>query len=625
MDPFEIRAQSSTSVLAHDYSQGPLLLLAGPGTGKTYSLLETIRTKVEDGASVDDFFEATLTNAAADDFITTAHQRVSEDFSASSTLHFRAKGLLHKHAEAAHLYAGFTVIDQLCEDVILGDLTARLAIPGDALGPQLFSYRREVATAQEVDSPFSGVYRQIQDFYSALDWFDVIRLACDLLETNKEIRDKEGDEFQYLLIDEYQDLNASDQRFIELLLNGGRTLLAVGDDDQSIYSGRFADATGITNFQSRYPDAEIIQLPVTSRIPSAIIEASYHLISRNTVRAPKDQLIPLPDTDGRAGGGFVISVNTRSAKAEAQFIHDAIAGLLDQNVAPSEILVLCACRALGLELLERVSEMDSDGRIPLRNDLEARDSLSPDSYAFQKLVGLIANHDDNLAVRIVLDTFLDKDATEIRSLVFHAMDRGISMWEAMGDTDLLDTLSTMQSAIVEFMRQVEALEAGLLPYDAAGRLVQEFPPLQNLAPQLEIGPAPQDEEPQDLEPDTHQTDAVRFITFHSSKGLEADFVFMPFMEDDLGLPADSEEERRRLLYVALTRAKIGVTMSWAWSRRSDKRFKCSGKGGDVTHRQPSHHIAECGIDPSLAKPWQGESPTEIALEILTNHAGAHGP
>ena len=116
--------------------------------------------------------------------------------------------------------------------------------------------------------------------------------------------------------------------------------------------------------------------------------------------------------------------------------------------------------------------------------------------------------------------------------------------------------------------------------------------------------------------------AVRFITLHSSKGLDGDFVFIPFLEEALGLPAGDEEERRRLLYVALTRAKVGIAISWAWSRRSEKRFKCSGDGGDVTKRSPSPSIEESGVSPSLVPPWQGASSAAAAIDMLCRHAEA---
>jgi superfamily I DNA/RNA helicase len=99
---------------------------------------------------------------------------------------------------------------------------------------------------------------------------------------------------------------------------------------------------------------------------------------------------------------------------------------------------------------------------------------------------------------------------------------------------------------------------------------------------------------------------------HSSKGLDADFIFIPFMEDSLSLPAKDIEEMRRLLYVALTRAKVGVIFSWAWNRSSQSRFNCSGKGGNTIERLPSKFIRDCGINPS----WKNKESVDEALKLL---------
>jgi len=113
IDPVPLRDKYMQKVLDHDYDEGPLLLLAGPGTGKTYSLLETIKYQLQKPCSISDFFEATLTNAAAADFLKDAKAQISEDFDSSSTLHFRAKGILHRYASEVGIHPGFTVITGL--------------------------------------------------------------------------------------------------------------------------------------------------------------------------------------------------------------------------------------------------------------------------------------------------------------------------------------------------------------------------------------------------------------------------------------------------------------------------------------------------------------------------------
>lgn len=617
-DPLQLRNELSQEAIHHNYSKGPLLILAGPGTGKTYSLIETIRQKIDEGFHIDDFYEATLTNAAAENFLKDARSKISPDYSESSTLHFRAKGLLHTHADIANLSPAFTVIDGNSEDLLHGDLAARLDLSASEMKSAVKAYRSDVASDREVDSGFSRAYRHFQAFFSTLDWFDVMRKACELLASNTDVRDYEANRFEYLLIDEYQDLNPSDQRFVELLLSGRSTPLVVGDDDQSIYSGRYADASGIINFKKKYPDAKVLQLPVTSRIPSAVIGASYELISNNTGRFPKDRLIPLPSTDERTGKGFVVSVNTKSGKAEAQFIHDAFRCLCDKAVSPDDVLVLCSCRSLGNELFSRVLELDDEGRLPLQNDLGSGSLASSEDYGLVQLMRLIANQHDNLAARVIIGYLAEGSIDEVRKVVFQALDDTTTIWDVVSDDAFLTTLPNIGSTLLDFRSSLESADPALSDRELALMLANEFAALGQVREALADG---EDEPVSERGQVEDAQKRVRFITLHSSKGLEADFVLIPFLEDVLSLPAADEEERRRLLYVALTRAKVGVVMSWAWSRQTAARYNCSGDGGPPKGREPSRLIEECGISPSLVPPWEDGSATEVAIEMLEKFAG----
>ena len=217
------------------------------------------------GYGLDDFFEATLTNAAAEDFLREAKKRIAPEHQTSSTLHFRAKGILHQHAAQIGIDPGFTVVDSSCEVVIIEDLSTISSTSTGQIKMALRNHRESLAKLERKDTGFASSYRKLQSFYTVVDWFEVVFLTCSVLAENPDIRDKESRRFAFLLIDEYQDLNQADQHLIELFLNGRSTFLAVGDDDQSIYSSRYADPTGITRFDSRYPTAELICLPVTSR------------------------------------------------------------------------------------------------------------------------------------------------------------------------------------------------------------------------------------------------------------------------------------------------------------------------------------------------------------------------
>jgi len=619
-DSIKIRDEISNSIMNHDYAEGPLLLLAGPGTGKTYSLIRTIKTQIKGQFKHSDFFEATLTNASADDFIKNAREQITPGFDSSSTLHHRAKGILHQHAGLLNLHPGFTVIDRNYKEIILEDICYILNKCDDDINEELKRYQEACAKYSPVESEFSNIYQKIQAFYAAIDWFDIVKHACELLETYKEVPEIECEKFKFLLVDEYQDLNPAEQKFVELLLNKRTRLLAVGDDDQSIYySLRYADSIGITAFRDRYPNAQKIVLPVTTRLPSKVIDASYSLISKNNARdlSRRNKMIALDKTDERADGGFVISVNLKSGKAEREFICMAVNGLINgkPKVPPNDILVLCNCQALGMELIESIQ--NSEYKIPIHNGLKGTEENDENNLLLKYICSFISNQEDNLSLRMILSKLLQ--VNHVSFLIKHSLMQRLNLWETIETQEVTNRLESTGIIIEEFVRVVKKA----LEYDSRKEqlnyVLSEISPLNYLLDFVEA----QDKCSNDItgeSEDTQENEGIRFLTLHKSKGLDADYVFIPFMEESVDLCAVDVEEKRRLLYVAITRAKVGVVFSWAWSRHSNKRYKCAGSGGPQKKREASPYIQECGIDPSLGYANKSPSPSEKAFSIILQHA-----
>ncbi len=615
IDPKELRDNITEQVLSHDYDSGSLLLLAGPGTGKTFSLLNTIKRQIKKGYKIEDFFEVTLTNAAVDDFTKDAKKEISDSYDSLSTLHFRAKGILHQYANNVGFNPGFSIINDFVSNIIEHDLSEIMGVPCGVISKEVSKYQQASANYEEIGNKFSDVYRLIQKYYSAIDWFDVVYYAVNILENNNEIKDHESSRFQFLLIDEYQDLNNADQRLIELLNNKRNTLLAVGDDDQSIYSGRYANPSGITNFTSRYPNAKVIDLPVSSRLPSNVISPSNNLICLNEDRYPKDKLIPLDKTEKRSDGGFVISVNNKSAKAENNFLAKALETLINNEIPPAEILVLCHCKKLGTELFDDIHELNND--LPIINYLSSDYEFDRDNYLLDSIRTLLIDPSDNLSIRLIIDALAEDHKEEIPVFVKLAFQENIALWEAMNRGDLtkevpnlaplLDNLSKTISSLLTINEIEEQTKKFLEAFDEITYLIELIDNDEENGNEKKL-------ERKDKE------DNIRFLSMHSSKGLDADYVFIPCLEESLSLPANDVNEKRRLLYVALTRAKIGAIISWSWSRRSQLRFKCSGTGGEVTRRIPSGFIQECGVDENIVPPWAEKESYEIALEILDHHS-----
>ncbi|MFH1865344.1 MAG: ATP-dependent helicase [Candidatus Eisenbacteria bacterium] len=618
-NPLEVRAAFTKQALEHDFDSGPLLLLAGPGAGKTYMLLETIKHQLGQGFDLGDFFEVTLTNASADDFLVDAKREVSKEFSESSTLHHRAKGILHKHARHLGLDSDFQVIDETSEPLVRKDIQHILGCSWSATGKMLRAYRSHSAAAEVAAGEFAEAYRCLQEFYVVLDWLDVVRLAAQVLEQEPKVREVECDKFRFLLVDEYQDLNEADQRLLRALLNGRTHFLAAGDDDQSIYGEmRFAHPKGILEFESYYPGASVQVLPVTSRLPSEVVAASASLLEANAERRPKQRLLSLDSVDSRADGGFVLSVNLKSDKAEREFLAAALHELIhgESPVSPKEILVLCQVTSLGRELVEWLRGSGCEYEI----DCHFADGTGTDSddVILRLLLEFVRDPEANLPLRGLLGVLADSETKLASDLVMCAMEDSSTLLAAvdrhLANSEPSDDLSDLQA----FVAAAHKLDMWTPTLDGVELIVTEVPRFNHLSDRVD---ALRSAAHPESEIDAKGAPAsVRFMTLHSSKGLDADFVFIPFMEDSIGPSARDDDEARRLLYVAMTRAKVGVVFTWAWSRKRQERFRSKGTGGPPMKREPSRRIRECGVAESLAMPWDSPTAEEIALELLRKHA-----
>jgi len=593
LTPQQLRTQVARQVLAHDYTKGQLLLLSGPGTGKTYSLVRTIIPQLERGRYPGDFYAATFTNAAARDLEEQVQKHSGQSFEGVSTLHYRAKGIVHKYANLVGLRPSFGILSEEERRLVFQEIREDLSIQGNRLTiTQVKNFWKAYCCArarlEQPGTDFADQYAECQRFYNALDWYEIPALACQILAENPEVREREAGLQSFVLVDEYQDLNAAEQRFIDLLLGGRTAFLAVGDDDQSIYSRRFADPSGIVGFCDTYPTATKLVLPVSSRCPSAVLEAAHAFIQANTHRQPKPRLIALPETDHRASGGLVCSVGMKSAKAEAQFIAVALRVLLGSGVPVEDIMVLCANTGLGRQLMEDVYKLA--GKMPLQDCFSA---ARQDGAVPQCLWGFLQDHNDNLALRMLLSLVLRLPPAKIRVLRRLAVTGSASLWEVLATPEGLAAARRSKGrlqAFLDYVQEAEELDAA----EAMGFFLAKYPTFEQevkawLSTLEAETPTPEEFR---VEPPRAIT-GVRFMTLHASKGLQAGYVFIPFMEESVRLPAQDIEEQRRLLYVAITRAKTAVLFSWAWSRRGGARYRAGG--GKFLKRKRSPFLVQCGL------------------------------
>jgi len=597
-DAVKIRDEVTQRILAHDYGKGPLLLLAGPGTGKSFSLKATIRQQVENGRPFQDFYAMTLTNAAAGKFEEEVQAEIAKDFEAVSTIHFLAKGILHKYADRVGLPKSFRILSEAEINEVLNDIqydfkSTDTAVGKNALKKLLKVYRQAAANLQPNDSAFVKSFVFYRHFYRAVEWFDVMALSCQILAHDAELRVTEGNLVPFILVDEYQDLNRADQEFVRLLCGDRTTLLAVGDDDQSIYSGRFADATGVINFQKYYRAAVKISLPVCSRCPTQILTHAHQLITKNSCRDnSKAALVALPTVDERAKMGLIASISLKSGKEEAAFLATALRCLVDLGVPARELLVLCISKDMGRDLLTAIGKQDVE--LPLQDCFSESKNKLDANQALEYLLRFFSDSEDNLALRMLLTSLVGLEVADVGKLRELAVKHEISLWRAATSGVVS---SVMRRSAFNKLQVFISCTAQTENPVLAGRLKSISETYPTLAPAVSAWEADQMNPPKSNEEETRTiteqpVTAIRFMTLHKSKGLDARYVFIPFLEKDVLASADVEEQRR-LLYVGITRARTSLIFTWAWSRRDASRFKSGG--GDVLGRSRHGFLAECGL------------------------------
>lgn len=604
-DPINLRKEFTDKVLSHNYSIGPLLILAGPGTGKTFSLIETIRNQLNKGINLKEFYVTTLTNSAAGDFESEIHEKLSENFDNISTLHYRAKGIVHQYADKIDLKKSFGILNKLeikleikiiLSDIQQNMLSQRIKVKNKELNQMLKTYKESIAGDKDITADiFYSYYWKFKKFYNTIDWFDVVYFACKILKENKEILQKESSKQSFILVDEYQDLNPADQDLIKLLSNSSH-LLVVGDDDQSIYSGRYADPSGIVNFTKSYPKAIKITLPVCSRCPTAVLKAGYNLINKNNPqkREAKPILVALPDTDKKANNGYVASVGLKSAKAEAEFIGNAIKSIITYNKDDANnIMVLCANKQLGIELINEIKINHPD--IPIQDNLSKHKEDEDNDLIIHYLARFLSNHEDNLALRILL-ALLVKLSPKSFSIIFSLVQKNNNLWETVQLETVIKETKNEREALENFIKNVKDSENKNIN-ERMSAFSQIFPAVTEPIKKYIDEHKKSEETKIDDEARTvphFSPSGVQFMTMHSAKGLGAKYIFIPLLEKEIKLPAKDIEEQRRLLYVAITRARISVIMTWAYSRQSAIRHKAGG--GGYIKRNRSDFISECGIE-----------------------------
>lgn len=586
------------------HTEGPLLILAGAGAGKTKTITERIVYIVSKGISPAHILAVTFTNKAAKEMRERVMQRLEEDhaiesFSPYSTLPiiktFHGLGLmiLSEHYMQAGLLKHPTILDQSDSLSIIKDAVEMLGIDPKMHDPAKIrgiisrekgdfttqkNYEAKVATAQmDTVARVWRIYEEELRKQKALDFDDLIVRAVYLLKENQAIKEYYQKRFMYVHIDEYQDTNGAQYEMVKLLINPTtNNICVVGDTDQNIYSWRGANLKNIMNFEKDFSGAHTILLEENYRSTGNILHLANTAIAKNTVRKEKNLFTS-------QGEGEPIEIQPCwDEESEAQWIAKQAQRYIEEGVCGEDIAVLYRANfqsrvleeamlhahvpynMLGVKFFERREVKDVMSY--LRSAIN-RESLADLKRVFEtpkKGIGkttiakVFAHEELPKAAQQKIETvysFLDKIVllleTETLSDIIQMIivESGLEKELLLGGSDDAERLENIRELVTITLKYGSALGRETLP------LFLEETSLQS-----------------DQDNDTEEKKGVRLMTIHASKGLEFEYVFICGLEHDLfphknignrNKSKEEEEEERRLFYVAVTRARKKLFLSYA--------------------------------------------------------------
>jgi ATP-dependent DNA helicase UvrD/PcrA len=601
-----LNPQQREAVLATD---GPVLILAGAGSGKTRVITHRIAHLVLDkGVPSERILAVTFTNKAAGEMKARTEALLPGQSVKSwiSTFHSLCVRILRREAEAAGLPRDFVIYDDDDQLQAVREALRALDLPEKVHPPRRILARisatknagRDPEEEGESESAAAAIlarvaerYRQTLEAAHALDFDDLLLRAVALLETNEGVRESYRRRFQYVLVDEYQDTNRAQYELVRHLAGPQGNITVVGDEDQSIYSWRGADIRNILDFEADFPGARVLRLEENYRSRPAILDAASGLVAHNEKRKGKT-LRPV-----KPAGDPVRLHQAGDEYQEAAWVVARISGRREGGRSAVLYRMNSQSRLFEEALMRAGVPYEVWGGVGFYERREVKDLLS--------YLRLVANPRDPIALRRVVNVpprgIGDRTVQELERV---ARERGISTWDALSVVEqeaLLPARATQPLRRFREMLDTVRTEApdlgikGLLTrilevtgYAAA--LAQEESHesqdrLENLA---ELLSAAVDYESREDSPslvgfldrvsllsdvDKARDDApVVLMTLHSAKGLEFDAIFLVGLEEGLVPHArslargDALEEERRLCYVGMTRARERLHLTWAQSR-----------------------------------------------------------
>jgi DNA helicase-2/ATP-dependent DNA helicase PcrA len=594
------------------HTEGPLLVIAGAGSGKTRVLTHRVAHLITAvGVKPNEILAITFTNKAAGEMrerLTTMLGPVARAIWIL-TFHAACGRMLRREAERLGYRSNFTIYDSQDQQRLVKQCLDELEKDPKRFVPrgihaQISNAKNQLVSPAEYRARVSSFYDQtvaeVYELYqkrlhasNAVDFDDMLMLTVEILERFPEARKRWQKAFRYVLVDEYQDTNHAQYRLLQLLAEEHQNVCAVGDPDQSIYAFRGADIRNILEFERDFPDTRVIALEQNYRSTNAILEAANAVIAHNSERKEKRLWSELGDGDP------VRVVEVEDEHAEARYVAAQISGLVDEGYSGSEIAVFYRMNAQS-RVLEQTLRLQQIGYQVIGGPRFYERAEVKDAIAYLQVL-------DNPADAVSLLRIANKPKrgvgdTTLSRLVSYAEAHGLSLFEALEHpteaglgtaavkavTSLRNLLDSLRSAAQE-LEVPELIQAvydrtGMIEAFEAERTIEARGRIENLEALVDGAReyATAAAEPtlsgflqeislySDQDALTGESD-VTLMTIHNAKGLEFRAVFVVGVEEEIfpsmrSIEEQGIEEERRLFYVGLTRAQERLTLTHASSR-----------------------------------------------------------
>lgn len=624
--------------------EGPLLILAGAGSGKTRVLTHRVAYLISEyGVNPWNILALTFTNKAAGEMRERVDSIVGEDLANDiwvSTFHSTCVRILRRYIEVLGYERSFTIYDSDDQRTLMRDilkfleldskkykeraiLSAISAAKDELVTPEEFEKRAQGDYYQEICARCYREYQKRLHDSNALDFDDLICKTIELFENHSDALSYYQNRFRYIMVDEYQDTNTAQFRLISLLANTTGTdgtlvhnLCVVGDDDQSIYKFRGANIYNILNFESQYPDTKVIKLEENYRSTGNILDAANAVIKNNLVRKDKSLWTK------KEKGETISYTQFATEYEEADRITEEIANAHADGTADyKDFAILYRTNAQSRIFEEKLVMRNIPYRIVGAVNFYQRKEIK-DLLAYLRT---IENGMDDISVRRILNVpKRGIGLTTIDRVVKYAEIHEISFYKALESYEYIDGIERSRAKLGSFVSLIESFKQALsdpknsledilrkvIEDTGYVRLLEEedtddarnrIENIEELINKLVAYEENCEEEPTlsgfledvaliaDIDNVDESTDLVLLMTLHSAKGLEFPYVYLTGMEKGIfpGYMAEEDpeemEEERRLCYVGITRAQKKLSLSSA---------RCRFRNGEQQRNKPSLFINE---------------------------------